>query len=349
MSELSPPRSPASPVVPTTPKSFRQTFASPKSVKSQFSEISLVSFVSDDEFSKMLIPSSAYTKESSFEILSQTLFDYSIDLVPLSSAITQIKKYRDSRFNIQHTYGNVVKLLYVSANLIPEVSLLLLTIAERLANCGKLGKINELNSCIKVATRLAKNSVVFQTYQKNQAKPKQKVQRILAALRKMKGIIETQEEYKDNLRQIQQNWNKTIEDKRNSKKNAAGESENEEEDLYIIDQLPLSHMPSVNIFLSSKQDLVGRKDRGSFYYKRLSPELQKMYDELTQLFIDWNKAYDSSQTIWEKMRNDDDFDVDILISRISISFADFLVEALITFAKNEGIETLDIQHPVLPE
>lgn len=152
MSELSPPRSPASPVVPTTPKSFRQTFASPKSVKSQFSEISLVSFVSDDEFSKMLIPSSAYTKESSFEILSQTLFDYSIDLVPLSSAITQIKKYRDSRFNIQHTYGNVVKLLYVSANLIPEVSLLLLTIAERLANCGKLGKINELNSCIKVAT-----------------------------------------------------------------------------------------------------------------------------------------------------------------------------------------------------
>jgi hypothetical protein len=73
-------------------------------------------------------------------------------------------------------------------------------------------------------------------------------------------------------------------------------------------------------------------------YEALDPQQRQQIDYLAGLFTCWPKAYDNSKHVWEVMKSDPGFDVSILISRIRLSFADFLVAAIREFMRQDGFD-----------
>jgi hypothetical protein len=49
------------------------------------------------------------------------------------------------------------------------------------------------------------------------------------------------------------------------------------------------------------------------------------------LFTEWEYAYDSSECVWQIVKRDHGFDVNVLVARIQLSFAHFLVRAIREF------------------
>ena len=112
--------------------------------------------------------------------------------------------------------------------------------------------------------------------------------------------------------------------------------------------LALSRSPkykSIERFLLSKDNIYQRRTRGAKLFDGLSPEKIQQICELAKLFNAWNTAYNSSKVVWDTMKKDDNFDIDILLSQIAVSYGDFLIEGLKTFAKQEGIHIKDIVSP----
>jgi hypothetical protein len=60
---------------------------------------------------------------------------------------------------------------------------------------------------------------------------------------------------------------------------------------------------------------------------------------LAALFTKWEDAYESSKTVWDKMKTDPESDIDVLISQIQFAFADFLVDAIRQFILDERFIT----------
>lgn len=64
---------------------------------------------------------------------------------------------------------------------------------------------------------------------------------------------------------------------------------------------------------------------------------QATVNELLALFNDWPSVYDACVAVWQVMRINQAFDVNVLLARMPFSFACFLTEALENFAEEEGI------------
>lgn len=103
---------------------------------------------------------------------------------------------------------------------------------------------------------------------------------------------------------------------------------------------------SIEKFLTSKGNIYQRRSRGARLYEDLDQQQVKQISELAKLFTAWNTAYSSSKVVWDVMKNDDKFDIDVLLSQIPISYGDFLIEGLTTFAQNEGIHLKEITRPL---
>jgi hypothetical protein len=72
-------------------------------------------------------------------------------------------------------------------------------------------------------------------------------------------------------------------------------------------------------------------DKGAEKYKTLKAKRRRQIDELALLFTEWETAYDNSKRVWEIMQRDPKFEIGALLSRIQLSFADFLVRAIRDF------------------
>jgi hypothetical protein len=81
------------------------------------------------------------------------------------------------------------------------------------------------------------------------------------------------------------------------------------------------------------------RDRGARKFETMSEEQKARINELAMWFRRWDNAYDGSKRVWEIMKNDDEFDIDVLISQIQLSFADFLVSAILEFREEEENQT----------
>lgn len=89
-------------------------------------------------------------------------------------------------------------------------------------------------------------------------------------------------------------------------------------------------------FLSSNDNLFTRRKRGQNMFNQFQLQEIKRIHRLSSLFISWDSVYNASLSVWEFMKEHEDFDVEALLSQLSVSFADFLVEALKAFAQMEG-------------
>lgn len=91
-------------------------------------------------------------------------------------------------------------------------------------------------------------------------------------------------------------------------------------------------------FLSSSDNLIERRKRGGEIYRRSSKREIALIQKLASLFISWDVAYDASLSVWEVMKKDNKFEVEALLSQLPVSYGDFLVEAVKTFAELNGVK-----------
>lgn len=106
------------------------------------------------------------------------------------------------------------------------------------------------------------------------------------------------------------------------------------------------NMHSIERFIRSTDTLYERREKGKSRLENLSQEQREKIDALSQLFNNWKTAYASSRVVWNTMKADSTFDVNILLYQIPVSYGDFLVEALTTFAEQEGIIIQKIESPL---
>ncbi|OHS98944.1 hypothetical protein TRFO_34712 [Tritrichomonas foetus] len=114
---------------------------------------------------------------------------------------------------------------------------------------------------------------------------------------------------------------------------------------YKTEPIHVSMTTSITKFLSSNDNIYQRMERGQRVYNKLSEEEMKRIKKWSKMFTSWTTAYKVSANIWDIMQKEDDFDVDALLAKIPVSYGDFLVEALNTFAEAAGIKTTDYNNP----
>lgn len=125
-------------------------------------------------------------------------------------------------------------------------------------------------------------------------------------------------------------------------KNQSGESNIKLSQLEDSDP----NIQSIERFIRSTDTLYERREKGKIRLDSLSPEQREKINVLAKLFNNWKTAYASSRVVWNTMKADTTFDVNILLSQIPVSYGDFLVEALTTFAQQEGIIIQKIESPL---
>jgi hypothetical protein len=79
-----------------------------------------------------------------------------------------------------------------------------------------------------------------------------------------------------------------------------------------------------------------RVTRGRERFRTMDEGHRRDINVLAGLFMKWEDAYESSKTVWERMKTDPGFDINVLISKIPFAFADFLVDAIRQFMLDEG-------------
>jgi hypothetical protein len=79
-----------------------------------------------------------------------------------------------------------------------------------------------------------------------------------------------------------------------------------------------------------------RASQGLEKFRKMDERQKEEVHLLAALFTKWGDAYDSSKTVWEKMKTDHEFDIDVLISQIQFAFANFLVGAIRQFMLDEA-------------
>jgi hypothetical protein len=86
----------------------------------------------------------------------------------------------------------------------------------------------------------------------------------------------------------------------------------------------------------SPSRLEGWASRGRERFRALDEQHRQEISFLAGLFTKWEDAYEASMTVWERMKRDPEFDIDILTSQIQFAFANFLVGAIKQFMLDEG-------------
>ena len=317
------------------------------------------------EFTSML--ELAPERSGSSSALAQSLYDLSIKLRKLTDVLDQIHFFKKMAPLPHYRYRSILELIYAAAKCPPDAQYLLLTIAARMVKLDNFATREELHQLAAACENLIRGKLFYVSFGDDQEKPNRKLQEMWQLFKQKRR--ETRE-VKIRMRATYDT--KSIEAfiQEQLRRTASGErliSEDEIEDYLRTSSAMRSQEPSgsdaaeegvsldqsqdpqfsgsVDRFLGSKDNLMGRIDRGSKMYSHLSPEEVQKIEELAKLFVRWEKAYDACKVVWNLMKEDDSFDVDILISQVPVSFADFLIEALKTFAANEGIPVPDIQNP----
>lgn len=106
------------------------------------------------------------------------------------------------------------------------------------------------------------------------------------------------------------------------------------------------NIQSIERFIRSTDTIYERREKGIQRLENLNPEQRAQISSLAKLFNNWKTAYASSRVVWNTMKADSKFDVNILLSQIPVSYGDFLIEALTTFAEQEGILIQKIESPM---
>ena len=337
-------------------------------------EGSTVSFVGHGvdaaEFTSML--ELAPERSGSSSALAQSLYDLSIKLRKLGDVLDQIRFFKKMAPLPHYRYRSILELIYAAAKCPPDAQYLLLTIAARMVKLDNFATREELQLLAAACENLIRGKLFYVSFGDNQAKPKRKLEEMLELFRQKRretkevrirmratyGTKEIEAFIQEQVRRTTSGERPISEDEVGEYLRTSSAMRSEEQSSSEVTEVPpedegvslaQSRDPqfsgSIDRFLGSKDNLFGRIDRGAGLYSHLNPDEAKRIEELAKLFVRWEKAYEACRTVWNIMKEDDTFDVDILISQVPVSFADFLIEGLKTFAAKEGIPVPEMQNP----
>lgn len=83
-------------------------------------------------------------------------------------------------------------------------------------------------------------------------------------------------------------------------------------------------------------EIENKRQKGMKLFDKLAKEEQQKILELSKRFKDWPSAYEASKFVWNIIKNDPTFNIDILLSQIKFCFADFLIIVIQNLALSEG-------------
>ncbi|KAK8884342.1 hypothetical protein M9Y10_043451 [Tritrichomonas musculus] len=104
------------------------------------------------------------------------------------------------------------------------------------------------------------------------------------------------------------------------------------------------HSISIQKFLSDNRTLPEKIKHGSSLSEKLDSKEREKLRKFAQLFYSWETAYQAVKEVWKIMKKDDQFEINILLSMMPVTFADYTVTGLKTFANDEGITLADIEN-----
>ena len=314
--------------------------------------------------------------------LGMSLYELSLHLRTIGDVRDRIVTFRTHAPLVNYKYSCLTDLLRCASKCPPDMLYFLLTVGARMVKSGNVAPKKHLKVYIRVCEHLISTRCFFVSFRTDQKTPQDKLRKMLSiflgelkANRKGKtGKLTTRQielylEAKDEVhlsidgdeaslsvssKRGSLNYRPTLDiDELASIRLDVDPDHYTQEQQRAVNFIPqlnqgisLAGMKkSMRMFLSSTEDLYGRIRHGKEIFPNLSPQMVRQILKLVSLFASWDVAYDASLAVWEVMQQSDEFNVDALLSQLPVSYGDFLVEALKTFAEASGIQFKNIDNP----
>lgn len=256
----------------------------------------------------------------SYNSVASSLFNSSIDFDPrLESILHQILIFRDSENVERHSIDKIMNLINAGAKCAPDAKYLLLTIPARLITNGAKPEKKDLVELISKAKNLLRPNVFFKTFGEKQDIPR------------------------NNLKMMIKLFNGTLENQRPEDLDI---SRTDTFNVSVIERFVANKYNKINDnasqnsiqqFLNDTSSTADRIDLGQDILNHISDEEKEELHNLAAKFCDWANAYSAVKDVWDSMKLNSNFQVNALLAIIPISYADFMVEGLRTFADEEGM------------
>lgn len=268
--------------------------------------------------------------------VADSLFNYSIGIeTRLDVVLSHILKYRNCAPLENHTFEPFVSLIDSGAACPADCQYFLLTIPAMMIDKGMLPSDSVLNQLIAKAKNLLSPGICFVTFGNDQKVPRQHIKEMIAlfeSLLRDKGS-QKQRTFTYGASRIEEYVAlQGVVDK-------YSENQKKKNDPELV------RSASIERFLSDHRGIEERISDGKIRQKKISREEFERIQKYAHLFVSWETAYRSVQQVWEVMKIDPQFEVNVLISMMPITFADFTVSGLKQFAVEEGIIIPELPSP----
>ena len=308
--------------------------------------------------------------------IGNSLYELSLHLRTLSDVKSQFFYFKNNAPLKHYRYSCVSDLLLASLSCPPDMPFYILTMAAKMVQLGNVAPSYDLRYYIRVTELLISNpEIFFVTFHADQEKPQKKLREMLAIFQGKLASLDDydfseEEEIKLTTRQVEAHIKLNCEvvhlecpfsidpnrrtpnyhpniiiDERASFRYETfpdNYTKEEQKTVCFIKELNQTSQPAVGSplirFLSSSDNLLQRRKRGIETYKRLTQREIAQILKLCSLFTSWEVAYDASLAVWDVMKHSENFEIEALLSQLPVSFGDFLVEAIKSFAQVAGIK-----------
>ena len=339
---------------------FRSPSVKARSRKSNITSMISYQTMSDEQFSQMLdIPEPRNNEPS---LLGLSLYECSLDLRPLSDALNQLLNFRINAPLKMYSYASLIDLINASVKCLPDATLYLLLIAKDMVLLGNYAKPVFLRRLVRITEYFIEKKYFYCSFGDDQVRPQLKLKKILKVLLgeirsgKVKGkegtcntraieALMSKNRRQNELRLKMELERRKMGHKRLRRRRLFQNNLGDDRSYNETYSFASCHSQSIEEFLLSKDDIFQRKAKGSKMYFDLTPDQIRLICNLAKLFNSMDTIYSATQIVWNVMKTDETFNVDILLSQIQTSYGDFLIEALKCYADLEGIIIRHIESP----
>jgi hypothetical protein len=259
--------------------------------------------------------------------LALSLYELSLSLRTSADVLAQINAFHESAPLTLYHYGELINLIEVAQNCPGDAAYQLLLIGRDMLQAGNLPDENQKNSIVKIITEFLENQTVFPSFGADQHTPR-------SVLRLLRHMFQNAE--KPGIRQIRRFNTRELERVVAEQQDRSGSglprmSDGEAEAFLIA-----TAKPPREKWFDEAAGMSSLIETGAEKYETLDDMRREQVNGLALLFLSWKDAYDASRRVWEIMKSDAGFEIDVLLARIELAFADFLVKAIREYIADES-------------
>ena len=316
----------------------RQTFRTPNVPKSRHNQDDTPSLkkkrLTDDEFSDMILFDRP--EETNLEVLINSMYQLSLNTIKTDTVIRIIHEFKELVPLKRYKYASIIDLLTLSSKCPLDIKFLILSIAAEMVREGNPPTISNLDLFLQETEELLHKGFFEELGKhKTQKELKKELQEMWNTFQYSRRfpIKATPGDLPTNM--IEKHIPQEREKKHQYQNQDQDESQKEhnEHHDHIIHRIYTPNLTIDNLFYHETQANETNIERK---LELIPSTKRKEIEEIIGLFDEWEKAYDATIKIYELMKKDKTFDLELILSIIPNNIGDFLVFGLQTFEK-EGI------------